>query len=157
MIRFFLGLWVRFCVVVWFGIFLWVLFACLFVLTSTDTERVFSEGKSTSVVSEPAGACPPTSGCLMADQMKENCMELEGGSEAGNSLGSTLGVYILRMVLTLLTGPARVWTIVGIAFKIGRRYMVNVCLLCVCYLCLVGVKFLLGAIRSGGSLWVKSV
>lgn len=27
-------------------------------------------------------------------------MELEGGSEAGNSHGSTLGVYILRVVLT---------------------------------------------------------
>lgn len=64
---------------------MWVLFACLFVLTSSDTERVFSDGKSSSAVSEPAGACPPTSGCLMADQMKESCMELEGGSEAGNS------------------------------------------------------------------------
>lgn len=69
------------------------LFACLFVLSSTDTEKVFSEGKPSSVVSEPAGACPPTSGCLMADQMKESCMELEGGSEAGNSLGSTLTQY----------------------------------------------------------------
>lgn len=88
-----------------FGLgFLWVLFACLFVLTSTDTERGFNEGKSSSTVSEPAGACPPTSGCLMADQMKETCMELEGGSEAGDSLSSTLtqnpGVCSLRMVLT---------------------------------------------------------
>ncbi|NXD69278.1 GBF1 factor, partial [Eolophus roseicapillus] len=49
--------------------------------TSNNNERVLSEGKS-SAVSEPAGACPPTSGCLMADQMKEGCMELEGGSEA---------------------------------------------------------------------------
>lgn len=78
---------------VWFGIFLWGLIACLFVLTSTDIERVFSEGKSSSAVSEPAGACPPTSGCLMADQMKESCMELEGGSEAGNSLCSTLAQF----------------------------------------------------------------
>ncbi|KAM9232012.1 Golgi-specific brefeldin A-resistance guanine nucleotide exchange factor 1 isoform 3-T3 [Leptosomus discolor] len=50
--------------------------------TSNSNERVLSEGKSSSAVSEPAGACPPTSGCLMADQMKEGCMELEGGSEA---------------------------------------------------------------------------
>ncbi|KAM6203747.1 Golgi-specific brefeldin A-resistance guanine nucleotide exchange factor 1 isoform 2-T2 [Sarcoramphus papa] len=50
--------------------------------TSNNNERVLSEGKSSSAVSEPAGACPPTSGCLMADQMKEGCMELEGGSEA---------------------------------------------------------------------------
>ncbi|KAM6067655.1 Golgi-specific brefeldin A-resistance guanine nucleotide exchange factor 1 isoform 2-T2 [Chlamydotis macqueenii] len=49
--------------------------------TSNNNERVLSEGKSSSAVSEPAGACPPTSGCLMADQMKESCMELEGGSE----------------------------------------------------------------------------
>ncbi|KFZ48977.1 Golgi-specific brefeldin A-resistance guanine nucleotide exchange factor 1, partial [Antrostomus carolinensis] len=53
--------------------------------TSNNNERVLNEGKSSSAVSEPAGACPPTSGCLMADQMKEGCMELEGGSEAGNS------------------------------------------------------------------------
>ncbi|XP_074730863.1 Golgi-specific brefeldin A-resistance guanine nucleotide exchange factor 1 isoform X6 [Strix uralensis] len=50
--------------------------------TSNNNERVLSEGKSSSAASEPAGACPPTSGCLMADQMKEGCMELEGGSEA---------------------------------------------------------------------------
>ncbi|NXG67230.1 GBF1 factor, partial [Hemiprocne comata] len=50
--------------------------------TSSNNERALSEGKSSSAVSEPAGACPPTSGCLMADQMKEGCMELEGGSEA---------------------------------------------------------------------------
>ncbi|NWS59455.1 GBF1 factor, partial [Chunga burmeisteri] len=50
--------------------------------TSNSNERVLSEGKSSSAVSEPAGACPPTSGCLMADQMKEGCMELEGGNEA---------------------------------------------------------------------------
>ncbi|NXL07720.1 GBF1 factor, partial [Mesembrinibis cayennensis] len=50
--------------------------------TSNNNERVLSEAKSSSAVSEPAGACPPTSGCLMADQMKEGCMELEGGSEA---------------------------------------------------------------------------
>ncbi|XP_009275975.1 PREDICTED: Golgi-specific brefeldin A-resistance guanine nucleotide exchange factor 1 isoform X2 [Aptenodytes forsteri] len=50
--------------------------------TSNNNERVLSEGKSSSAVSEPAGACPPTSGCLLADQMKEGCMELEGGSEA---------------------------------------------------------------------------
>ncbi|NXK72402.1 GBF1 factor, partial [Amazona guildingii] len=50
--------------------------------TSNNNERVLSEGKSSSAVSEPAGACPPTSGCLMADQMKEGCTELEGGSEA---------------------------------------------------------------------------
>ncbi|KAM6130672.1 LOW QUALITY PROTEIN: Golgi-specific brefeldin A-resistance guanine nucleotide exchange factor 1 [Phoenicopterus ruber ruber] len=50
--------------------------------TSNNNERVLSEGKSSSAVSEPAGACPPTSGCLMADQMKEGCMELEGGGEA---------------------------------------------------------------------------
>ncbi|KAM6390793.1 Golgi-specific brefeldin A-resistance guanine nucleotide exchange factor 1 isoform 7-T7 [Pluvialis apricaria] len=50
--------------------------------TSNNNERVLSEGKSSTAVSETAGACPPTSGCLMADQMKEGCMELEGGSEA---------------------------------------------------------------------------
>ncbi|XP_074445935.1 Golgi-specific brefeldin A-resistance guanine nucleotide exchange factor 1 isoform X2 [Larus michahellis] len=50
--------------------------------TSNNNERVLSEGKSSTAVSEPAGACPPTSGCLMADQMKEGCMDLEGGSEA---------------------------------------------------------------------------
>ncbi|NXW39810.1 GBF1 factor, partial [Nyctiprogne leucopyga] len=50
--------------------------------TSNNNERVLNEGKSSSAVSEPAGACPLTSGCLMADQMKEGCMELEGGSEA---------------------------------------------------------------------------
>ncbi|XP_035185212.1 Golgi-specific brefeldin A-resistance guanine nucleotide exchange factor 1 isoform X3 [Oxyura jamaicensis] len=49
--------------------------------TNNNNERVLSEGKSSSVVSEPGGACPPTSGCLMADQMKQGCMELEGGSE----------------------------------------------------------------------------
>ncbi|XP_072725619.1 Golgi-specific brefeldin A-resistance guanine nucleotide exchange factor 1 isoform X2 [Ciconia boyciana] len=49
---------------------------------TSNNERVLSEGKSSSSVSEPAGACPPTSGCLMADQMKEGCVELEGGSEA---------------------------------------------------------------------------
>ncbi|NWQ95299.1 GBF1 factor, partial [Burhinus bistriatus] len=50
--------------------------------TSNNNERVLSEGKSSTAVSETAGACPPTSRCLMADQMKEGCMELEGGSEA---------------------------------------------------------------------------
>ncbi|XP_068256094.1 Golgi-specific brefeldin A-resistance guanine nucleotide exchange factor 1 isoform X1 [Nyctibius grandis] len=50
--------------------------------TSNNNERVLSEEKSSSAISETAGACPPTSGCLMADQMKEGCMELEGGSEA---------------------------------------------------------------------------
>lgn len=75
-------------------------------LTSIDNERAHSEGKSTAVVSEPGGACPPTSGCLMADQMKQGCMELEGGGETGNSLYRTLNlsvcvcVCILRMVLT---------------------------------------------------------
>ncbi|XP_051473520.1 Golgi-specific brefeldin A-resistance guanine nucleotide exchange factor 1 isoform X3 [Apus apus] len=49
--------------------------------TSSNNDRALSEGRSSSAVSEPAGACPPTSGCLMADQMKEGCMELEGGSE----------------------------------------------------------------------------
>ncbi|XP_021254671.1 Golgi-specific brefeldin A-resistance guanine nucleotide exchange factor 1 isoform X1 [Numida meleagris] len=49
--------------------------------TSNNNERVLSEGKSSTVVSEPGGACPPTSGCLMADQMKQGCMELGGGSE----------------------------------------------------------------------------
>lgn len=58
----------------------------LFLFTATDNERVLSEGRSSSAVSEPPGACPPTSGCLMADRMKEGYMELEGGSEAGNSL-----------------------------------------------------------------------
>uniref|UniRef100_A0A663LU88 Golgi-specific brefeldin A-resistance guanine nucleotide exchange factor 1 n=1 Tax=Athene cunicularia TaxID=194338 RepID=A0A663LU88_ATHCN len=47
----------------------------------TNNERVPSEGKSSSAASEPTGACPPTSGCLMADHIKEGCMELEGGSE----------------------------------------------------------------------------
>lgn len=32
----------------------------------------------------------------------------------------------------------------------------NVCLLYVCCLCLLGVTFLLGGIRSGRSLWVKT-
>ncbi|KFV07638.1 Golgi-specific brefeldin A-resistance guanine nucleotide exchange factor 1, partial [Pterocles gutturalis] len=58
--------------------------------TSNNNERVLSEGKSSSAVSEPPGACPPTSGCLITDQMKEGSMELEGGREAGNSLCSTL-------------------------------------------------------------------
>ncbi|XP_015722241.1 Golgi-specific brefeldin A-resistance guanine nucleotide exchange factor 1 isoform X2 [Coturnix japonica] len=48
---------------------------------SNNNERAHSEGKSTTVVSEPGGSCPPTSGCLMADQMKQGCMELEGGAE----------------------------------------------------------------------------
>ncbi|OXB59747.1 hypothetical protein ASZ78_001869 [Callipepla squamata] len=48
---------------------------------SSNNERAHSEGKSTAVASEPGGACHPTSGCLMADQMKQGCMELEGGSE----------------------------------------------------------------------------
>lgn len=68
-------------------------------LTSTDNERVLSEGKSSGVVSEPGGAYPPTSGCLMADQMKQGCMELEGGNETGNSLCGILCVYVLRTVL----------------------------------------------------------
>nr|XP_009669649.1 PREDICTED: golgi-specific brefeldin A-resistance guanine nucleotide exchange factor 1 [Struthio camelus australis] len=50
--------------------------------TSNNKERVLSEGKCSSAVAEPAGACPPTSGCLMADRMKQGCMALEGGSEA---------------------------------------------------------------------------
>lgn len=33
--------------------------------------------------------------------------------------------------------------------------MVNVCLLYVSCLCLLGVEFLVGGIRSGGLLWVK--
>uniref|UniRef100_A0A663LTS7 Golgi brefeldin A resistant guanine nucleotide exchange factor 1 n=1 Tax=Athene cunicularia TaxID=194338 RepID=A0A663LTS7_ATHCN len=49
--------------------------------TMNNNERVPSEGKSSSAASEPTGACPPTSGCLMADHIKEGCMELEGGSE----------------------------------------------------------------------------
>ncbi|XP_074814623.1 Golgi-specific brefeldin A-resistance guanine nucleotide exchange factor 1 isoform X6 [Natator depressus] len=50
--------------------------------TSNNNERVLSEGKSPSVVTELSGACPPTSGCLMADQMKQGCQDLEGGSDA---------------------------------------------------------------------------
>ncbi|XP_030308771.1 Golgi-specific brefeldin A-resistance guanine nucleotide exchange factor 1 isoform X3 [Calypte anna] len=50
--------------------------------TSNNHERVVPEGKSSSAVPEPAGACPPTSGCLMADQMKESCMDLEGAIQA---------------------------------------------------------------------------
>ncbi|NXG42685.1 GBF1 factor, partial [Psilopogon haemacephalus] len=50
--------------------------------TSNDNERVLSEGRSSSVVPDPPGACPPTSGCLMADQMKERGIELEAGNEA---------------------------------------------------------------------------
>ncbi|XP_071604106.1 Golgi-specific brefeldin A-resistance guanine nucleotide exchange factor 1 isoform X8 [Heliangelus exortis] len=50
--------------------------------TSNNHERVVSEAKSSSAVPEPAGACPPTSGCLMADQMKEGCMDLEGAIQA---------------------------------------------------------------------------
>lgn len=69
---------------------MWVDLLVCFFLISTDNERLLSEGKSSSAVSEPAGACPPTSGCLMADQMKEGCTELEGGSEAGSSLCGTL-------------------------------------------------------------------
>ncbi|XP_048802413.1 Golgi-specific brefeldin A-resistance guanine nucleotide exchange factor 1 isoform X4 [Lagopus muta] len=49
--------------------------------SSNNNERAHSEGKSTPVVSEPGGACPPTSGCLMADQIKQGCLELEGGGE----------------------------------------------------------------------------
>ncbi|KAM9133464.1 Golgi-specific brefeldin A-resistance guanine nucleotide exchange factor 1 isoform 7-T9 [Pangshura tecta] len=48
---------------------------------SNNNERV-SEGNSPSVVTELSGACPPTSGCLMADQMKQGCQDLEGGSDA---------------------------------------------------------------------------
>ncbi|NWI18139.1 GBF1 factor, partial [Crypturellus soui] len=50
--------------------------------TSNNNERVLNEGKCSSAAAEPAGTCPPTSGCLMADQMKQRCMALEGGSEA---------------------------------------------------------------------------
>ncbi|NXX51696.1 GBF1 factor, partial [Tricholaema leucomelas] len=50
--------------------------------TSSDSERVLSEGRSSSVVPDPAGARPPTSGCLMADQMNEGSIELEAGNEA---------------------------------------------------------------------------
>ncbi|XP_042719459.1 Golgi-specific brefeldin A-resistance guanine nucleotide exchange factor 1 isoform X3 [Lagopus leucura] len=49
--------------------------------SSNNNERAHSEGKSTPVVSEPGGARPPTSGCLMADQIKQGCLELEGGGE----------------------------------------------------------------------------
>lgn len=71
-------------------------------LTSVDNERAHSEGKSTPVVSEPGGACPPTSGCLMADQIKQGCLELEGRGETGNNLcrAPNLSVCVLRMVLT---------------------------------------------------------
>ncbi|XP_044879554.1 Golgi-specific brefeldin A-resistance guanine nucleotide exchange factor 1 isoform X1 [Mauremys mutica] len=48
---------------------------------SNNNERV-SEGNSPNVVTELSGACPPTSGCLMADQMKQGCQDLEGGSDA---------------------------------------------------------------------------
>ncbi|NXD15099.1 GBF1 factor, partial [Nothocercus nigrocapillus] len=50
--------------------------------TSNNNERVLNEGKCSSAAAEPAGTCAPTSGCLMADQMKQRCMALEGGSEA---------------------------------------------------------------------------
>ncbi|XP_064000885.1 Golgi-specific brefeldin A-resistance guanine nucleotide exchange factor 1 isoform X2 [Pogoniulus pusillus] len=50
--------------------------------TSSDSERVLSEGHSSTVVPDPAGARSPTSGCLVADQMKEGSIELEGGNEA---------------------------------------------------------------------------
>uniref|UniRef100_A0A8C3SF09 Golgi-specific brefeldin A-resistance guanine nucleotide exchange factor 1 n=1 Tax=Chelydra serpentina TaxID=8475 RepID=A0A8C3SF09_CHESE len=49
---------------------------------SNNNERVLNEGKSPSAVTELSGACPPTSGCLMADQMKQGCQDLEGGSDA---------------------------------------------------------------------------
>ncbi|NXA34518.1 GBF1 factor, partial [Eudromia elegans] len=49
---------------------------------TSNNERVLNEGKYSSAAAEPAGTCPPTSGCLMADQMKQRCMALEGGSEA---------------------------------------------------------------------------
>ncbi|XP_074929036.1 Golgi-specific brefeldin A-resistance guanine nucleotide exchange factor 1 isoform X7 [Chelonoidis abingdonii] len=48
---------------------------------SNNNEKV-SEGNSPNVVTELSGACPPTSGCLMADQMKQGCQDLEGGSDA---------------------------------------------------------------------------
>lgn len=62
-------------------------------LTFVDNERAHSEGKSTTVVSEPGGACPPTSGCLMADQMKQGCLELEGG-ETDNNLCRALNLSV---------------------------------------------------------------
>uniref|UniRef100_A0A8B9ZI32 Golgi-specific brefeldin A-resistance guanine nucleotide exchange factor 1 n=1 Tax=Anas platyrhynchos TaxID=8839 RepID=A0A8B9ZI32_ANAPL len=36
--------------------------------STKETNNMLSEGKSSGVVSEPGGAYPPTSGCLMADQ-----------------------------------------------------------------------------------------
>ncbi|XP_074855930.1 Golgi-specific brefeldin A-resistance guanine nucleotide exchange factor 1 isoform X11 [Carettochelys insculpta] len=50
--------------------------------SSSNNERMLSEAKTPNVVSEVAGACPPTSGCLMADQMKQGCLDLEGRSDA---------------------------------------------------------------------------
>ncbi|XP_075790650.1 Golgi-specific brefeldin A-resistance guanine nucleotide exchange factor 1 isoform X3 [Pelodiscus sinensis] len=49
---------------------------------STANERKLSEGKAAGVITELPGACPPTSGCLMADQMKQGCLDLEGRSDA---------------------------------------------------------------------------
>uniref|UniRef100_A0A8C8RIG0 Golgi-specific brefeldin A-resistance guanine nucleotide exchange factor 1 n=1 Tax=Pelusios castaneus TaxID=367368 RepID=A0A8C8RIG0_9SAUR len=48
---------------------------------SNNSERVLSEGKTPSAVTELSEACPPTSGCLLADQMKQSCLDLEGGSD----------------------------------------------------------------------------
>lgn len=81
-------------------------------LTSIDNERAHSEGKSTAVVSEPGGACPPTSGCLMADQMKQGCMELEGGGETGNSLYRTLNLSVCVCVCVYTeNGPDICWLV----------------------------------------------
>uniref|UniRef100_A0A8C8RJI7 Golgi-specific brefeldin A-resistance guanine nucleotide exchange factor 1 n=1 Tax=Pelusios castaneus TaxID=367368 RepID=A0A8C8RJI7_9SAUR len=58
--------------------------------TASNSERVLSEGKTPSAVTELSEACPPTSGCLLADQMKQSCLDLEGGSDPGNSPYRTL-------------------------------------------------------------------
>ncbi|XP_019411354.1 PREDICTED: Golgi-specific brefeldin A-resistance guanine nucleotide exchange factor 1 isoform X1 [Crocodylus porosus] len=47
-----------------------------------NSDRLPNEEKPPSTANEPSGACPPTSGCLMADQMKQGCLDLEGGNDA---------------------------------------------------------------------------
>lgn len=104
-------------------------FYFIFLFTATDNERVLSDTKSSSAVSEPPGACPPTSGCLMADRMKEGCLELEGGSEAGNSLCVVCAECVQN------------WKKICCKYFMCGEFIWGEYLLYVCYICLLTDAF----------------
>uniref|UniRef100_A0A8D0H5T6 Golgi-specific brefeldin A-resistance guanine nucleotide exchange factor 1 n=1 Tax=Sphenodon punctatus TaxID=8508 RepID=A0A8D0H5T6_SPHPU len=49
---------------------------------SNSSERSLSEGKPPSAVTELSGTCPPTSGCLVVDHVKQGNLNLEGENDS---------------------------------------------------------------------------